>query len=117
MSLIVTPSRDGRVQLDRDYTAEIVPGWSITVPAGFVTDGASIPRLAWRVVGPPIRGRYFRAAVVHDWMYHSGSAGSRVIADAVFMHMMRQDGVPFWRRAMIYLSVRCWGRYFYREES
>lgn len=42
-------------------------GWKITVPKGFTTNFASIPRVFWRLLPP--RGRYNRAAIVHDWLY------------------------------------------------
>src|SRR5689334_1061409 len=42
----------------------------IVVPAGFVTDLASIPRAFW---GPPFfltpAGQYSRAAIIHDYLY------------------------------------------------
>jgi hypothetical protein len=37
-----------------------------TAPKGSVTDGASIPRPFWSVVGGPFEGPYRNAAVVHD---------------------------------------------------
>lgn len=58
-------------------TSELVSGHSadksepiIRVPAGFVTDFASIPRAFW-VVLPPT-GKYGKAAVVHDYLYVMG---------------------------------------------
>lgn len=39
------------------------------VPAGWPFDGASIPRLFWRVVGPPLRATYRRGALLHDAAY------------------------------------------------
>ncbi|MGY1889295.1 DUF1353 domain-containing protein [Pseudomonas jessenii] len=35
-------------------------------PKGTVTDGASIPQIAWSVVGGPLDGQYRNAAVIHD---------------------------------------------------
>ena len=49
--------------------SEADPRW-ITVPAGYRTDFASIPRpitrLAWPLM-PPVR-RSGKAAVIHDWL-------------------------------------------------
>jgi hypothetical protein len=36
----------------------------ITVPAGYLTDGASVPRALWSIIPP--WGAYGQAAVVHD---------------------------------------------------
>lgn len=39
---------------------------SHAVPQGFITDGATAPRFAWCLFPPT--GRYFTAAVVHDYL-------------------------------------------------
>jgi hypothetical protein len=39
-----------------------------TVPAGFVTDGASVPRAIWWLY-PPLGGAYDEAAAIHDYLY------------------------------------------------
>ena len=45
--------------------------FKVTVPAGFVTDLASVPRLLWAIV--PRDGLHNGAAVVHDFLYqHRG---------------------------------------------
>lgn len=43
-------------------------GRTFTVPAGFVTDGASVPRPLWWLY-PPFGGEYDEAATVHDYLY------------------------------------------------
>lgn len=42
-------------------------GVSWDVPAGYVTNGASIPTSLWAVVGGPFDGPYRDAAVLHDY--------------------------------------------------
>lgn len=81
-------------------------GIVVTVPAGFVTDLASVPRFFWRIV-PPF-GKYTPAAVVHDFLYSSQNL-SRAMADAVFLEAMGVLGVPKWKRVSMYLAVRCFG--------
>jgi hypothetical protein len=41
-------------------------------PKGLVSDGASIPRLLWPVVGSPLSGPYVGAALLHDARYRLG---------------------------------------------
>ena len=41
-------------------------GHILSAQPGFVTDGASIPRALWTVVGSPFTGKYIGAAVIHD---------------------------------------------------
>ena len=44
----------------------------ITVPVGFVSDGASIPHTLRRVVGSPLHHRYVPAAILHDYEIATG---------------------------------------------
>lgn len=77
-----------------------------TVPAGFVTDFASIPRGLWNLL--PKNGKHDRAAVLHDWLYaHNGV--TRAQADALFREAMQADGVGRTSRTLMYLGVRAGG--------
>lgn len=91
----------------------------ISVPHGFVTDFASVPRFFWRIVPP--WGRYSPAAVVHDYLYASGRV-SRAEADLAFLGLMKRLGVPLWKRWTMYRAVRlfgkqAWDRCRQRDES
>lgn len=55
------------------------------VPAGFVTDFASVPRWLWSIFPP--HGRYSPAAVFHDWLYQAGVM-ERDEADKAFLEGM-----------------------------
>lgn len=59
-------------------------GKSYIVPKGFISDGASIPKIFWSLIAPCIDGRSIRAAVIHDWLYHTGIL-SRADADKIFL--------------------------------
>ena len=41
-------------------------GLSWDAPIGSVVDGASIPQVAWSVIGGPFEGKYRNASVIHD---------------------------------------------------
>lgn len=102
------------VQEDFHYvTTSVRPGMEIIVPAGFVSDGASIPRFFWRRL-PPF-GLHFNAAIVHDWLYrHRPHLLTRSEADIVLLEIMQRDRVPEGRqRAMLY-AVRWFGRRSYK---
>ena len=82
----------------------------ICVPAGFVTDLASIPRLLWPLLPP--QGRYAKAAILHDWLYALGPAGdeaARRRADDIFAEAMAVLGCPAWQRWVIHRAVRLFG--------
>lgn len=82
----------------------------ITVPAGFESDGASVPRLFWRLVFPPTDTTALRAAVIHDWIYRTHPAGwTRAAADDLFYDLLIEDGVPRWRAWLAWSGVRLGG--------
>lgn len=85
-------------------------GWRVvvTVRPGFRTDGASIPRLLWRVFGSPYDPDVLAAAIGHDALYR-GRIVPRRDADAAFLAMMEAGGVGRRRRRLMWLGVRLFG--------
>lgn len=80
----------------------------VTVPAGFVTDGASIPGIFWSILGP--FGPYFQAAIVHDYLYSELNLSiTRDVADHIFKEAMWNTGLDWPRRELIYRAVRLFG--------
>lgn len=87
---------------------------SITIPQGFETDLASVPRALWTIIAPFELS--IIAPVVHDLIYqHGGEVTAytdpprrytRGEADALFERIMTQEGVPDWRRHAAYDAVR-----------
>lgn len=97
-------------------------GETITVPAGFESDFASVPRVFWRIE-PPL-GRSGKAAVIHDYLYVKAGmipAGpfvggtqklrfyTRAQADAIFREALGVLGVPPIKRDLMYRAVRIGG--------
>ena len=94
------------VRLINNFKVTLGVGRMITVPAGFETDFASVPRLFWRLIPP--WGRYSAAAVVHDYLYATASV-TRYEADRIFLDLMKRLGVPLWKRRLMYRAVRLGG--------
>ena len=90
----------------RDYTFES-RGKSITVPSGFTTDFASVPRGLWPLL-PPL-GKHSPAALVHDYLYDH-RIGTRKEADKIFLDLMLKYSVPKWRAYVMYWGVRIGGK-------
>lgn len=88
----------------------------VTVPEGFVTDFASIPRGLWNIF-PPVGGKYDKAAVIHDKMYKEPKVEinglryriDRTYADEIFKEAMGVLEVGWFSRWAIYLAVRMGG--------
>jgi len=75
---------------------------------GDVVDGASIPKIAWSLVGSPFGGKYRRASVIHD-VYCVSKTREHQRVHAVFNEMMGVDGVPKFRQWEMYSAVRLLG--------
>jgi hypothetical protein len=79
------------------------------VPLHQETDFASVPRLfVWFL---PRYGRYTKAAILHDYLWRERVAHQKmdyVDADGTFRRAMRDLGVPFLKRWIMWGAVR-WG--------
>ena len=79
---------------------------------GMTTDFASIPRIfVWFL---PRYGKYTKAAIVHDYLWRERAAPGKmdwIDADGVFRQAMRELGVPFLRRWIMWAAVR-WAALF-----
>lgn len=97
-------------------------GDTFTVPVGFTTDFATVPRFLYWLVSP--YGAYTRAAVLHDWLLVSLAewwespdvditkppANSRD-TDGIFRRVMEDLGVPWAKRWSMWTAVR-WASLF-----
>lgn len=101
----MTGEFDWEVRFDLDYYSASLKS-RVNVPAGFVTDFASVPRIpiAFWLTGDTAQ----KAAVVHDFLYqkHMVSKGR---ADRVFLEAMKVTRIPAWRRWIMYAMVSAFG--------
>ncbi len=86
--------------------------WLVEVPEGFKTDGASVPRFFWRIVGTPFEPDFIGPAVAHDYAYKN-KIGTRRAADRAFRLLLDRTGVSRWRQWAMWLAVRVIGWMFY----
>jgi len=91
-------------------------GKSYHVPKAFITDGASTPRSLWGIC-PPMGGRTAEAAVLHDWFYSKTCSltVTRKFADEMFLLAMKDNGVAWMRRNMVYAGVCAGGWASFRK--
>jgi len=106
--LLVSPLPGGKIwKLEASFSYHVGSKESdevIVVPKGFTTDFASIPQIFWSMIGSPI-GRYTKAAVVHDYLYHS-QIYSRRKSDRIFLEAMTVLEVNWLKRRVMYRAVR-----------
>ena len=115
--ILVLRDVGGKFRLDYPFAATL-PKQTLTAPQGMITDGASIPRFFWRIIGSPLSGKYRQAAVIHDAGYlgvlewRSGTVQknyTRQEVDDMFLLLMEALGVSWWRRRAMHWAVRWFG--------
>lgn len=115
-NFIITPSideRTARIHEAFQYQSDLLQR-SIVIPAGFVTDGASVPRLFWNIIPP--WGQYGRAAVVHDYLYR-WQRTTREDADDTLLEAMWVCRCRVWQQMAIWIAVRLFGDVAWCEDS
>jgi len=92
-----------------DYAYATKSGLQLVVPAGFETDGASVPRCLWAAIPPS--GLHFNAAVVHDALYRTTAENKlpKSQCDDIFLEIMQRDQVPEERALAMVTAVRLLG--------
>jgi hypothetical protein len=86
-------------------------GGYILVPKGFITDGASVPKVLWSLGWTPFAKDTLEAAVVHDYLYRVQAP--RTVSDLIFYELMKDNGVRFLKRLTYLLAVRVGGVFAY----
>ena len=105
-------------------------GRRIVAPAGFLYDGASVPRWAWTASGITPAGPVLAAATIHDLLYANHGLPpeaycelrdgkweplhrfwTRAEADAMFREILERTNLyAAWQVAAAYVAVRIGGR-------
>lgn len=80
----------------------------VEVPVGYQFDGASVPRPLWVLKGFSPLDRSILAALFHDFLVDHPDELDRVIADAVFVSLLKHSGVGCFRRWVMFKGVRLW---------
>lgn len=105
--LVLSPMPDGSQWALHDYLIyQSDLAGEISVPSGFISDLASIPKIFWNVL-PPF-GLYSAAAVIHDWLYFSAT-GTEAQANAVLREAMMLLGCDDKTVSEIYTAVSAFG--------
>ena len=87
---------------------------TVTVPKGFVTDLASIPRIFWSLLRPD--GLYAYAAIVHDYLYWTQTT-TKETADTILKFGMEDFKVDSASVTAIYEAVSLFGGSAWEENK
>lgn len=96
-------------RLEYDYPV-VIDGVKYIVPAGYITDFASIPRFLWRMF-PAANYEASHAAVFHDYVYsHLYMQKSKQWADTAFHAIMLRTGARKWVAWAFFQAVKRFGK-------
>ena len=106
----LSPIINGEVWELSEHWHIVLCGRCVTIPKGFLTDGASIPRILWRVCGHPMSTKRISVAVVHDAIYSGELKGyTRKEADTIYRDALIEQGWPKWKAYLEYFTLRACG--------
>lgn len=83
--------------------------YKFTIPKDYCFDGATIPRMFWRLVGAPTDNKFLIAALVHDVLCenHFSIKNDRALSTNVFDALLSAGGVNPVSRFLMKNSVAC----------
>ncbi|TQR29148.1 hypothetical protein DMB92_08405 [Campylobacter sp. MIT 99-7217] len=98
--VVVKPHSKDKYELMQDYECAILLNkegffglYELSIKAGFITNGADIPRFLWSFF-PPNSPEYLSAVVVHDFLCEKASSRKDYkLADLMFKEAMHTIGV------------------------
>ena len=87
--------------------------YDITIPKNYCYDGASIPRLFWRVIGSKESDEFLIAAMLHDYMCenHSVIGNDRELSSEVFKCLLIACGVCKTKANLMHFAVNNFQRF------
>jgi len=86
--------------------------YKVKIPAKFLYDGASVPRLLWSTTGHPYTPEFQRAGLLHDMGYrHNPLNLPKQIWDLWFYYILTQDYVGGYTAKKMYWGVKIFGWY------
>jgi hypothetical protein len=113
-SLYTDKQKPWRFELLQDVRVQLSNGCWLIIPAGYITDFASVPRIFRGIVQPG--GNHNLATLIHDWLYDT-QLGTRKQADEEMLHWLMKAGCSKAKAYTMYLAVRIGGRSWWKKDS
>lgn len=108
---------DGHDWIVREAFTYVSPRIALTIPVGFQTDFASIPRFLWRWLSPTDKD-IAKPAVIHDGIYRTPDLlFTRSQADTELREAMACVGASAFKRWAVYHAVRRFGGHSYKPRD
>ena len=96
------------------FDREKMKSYKFTIPKGYCFDGASIPRIFWRLIGPNTDNNFLIPALIHDALCenHSHLDYDRALSTNIFNALLYASGVGNFKRFLMKNSVACYQTLF-----
>lgn len=114
---------NGKVRLEESIGYyDYATGNKIIQPAGAISDGASIPRYLWPIIGHPLSMKYIHAALIHDMAVYilPWDEANELMYDIMSREHYIPTGeggyqyfkkVKLWRRKAMYYGIKLYGHF------
>ena len=99
-----------------DYKKEKT--YNFEIPKGYCYDGATIPKMFWRIIGANTDNRFLIAALIHDVLCenHNYIDNDRNFSTNVFNALLEASEVNAFKRFLMKHSVNFFQRFCHWEE-
>lgn len=104
---IYYPKQAGFILRISDWQYRTVDGGSYLIPAGFWSNGGSIPSAFWAATFSPFDMRVIEDFMEHDWAYSSHCC-DKTVADHTLLDNLRRKGYGF-KAALVAGAVEAFG--------
>lgn len=114
----LTPKQDvsDNWTVDCHWVSQLVNGRAVVIHRGMATDGASVPRSCWRIIGHPFSKDILPHALAHDGLY-AAELMTRAECDKWFLDSMTLAGIGYIKRTAIYAAVRMFGGWVWSRHN
>ena len=103
-----------KLRLLEDFLYQTNDGDIITVPKGFISDGASIPQCFWSFFKSATSFDNLRCGLIHDWLCYSGQKNrdegikpryNWKETHMIFKDALKDSDVSYFKREQMYWAV------------
>lgn len=105
---------DDAYEVAADISTKVGP-ITVRVPKFFQYDGASVPAIAWQLIGTPFNPRFMLPAVFHDWLYHTQQV-TRDQADELLHQLLIKNRIGKTKAWLMWKAVEAAGEAYWGND-
>jgi hypothetical protein len=113
--IILEEMNSGLWKLQDDFSYEN-DSIKVTIKSDFITDGASIPKMFWSIIGNPLSDHLLKPAIIHDGLYTLMQL-PRSTCDKLLKEMLLFNETSKIKASIIYYTVRYFGGSHWEKDT